>query len=96
MSKRMGGRRTKSRRAPAIAIALSLLSTSCARAPSVDVLGSFFPVWMVCLTIGVFLTFGLRILLLRTRMEPEVGPLALFYPCAVILFTGLLWLIFFR
>jgi hypothetical protein len=29
-------------------------------------------------------------------MEAEVGPLALFYPCAVILFTGLLWLIFFR
>jgi hypothetical protein len=51
---------------------------------------------MVCLTIGVFLSFGLRIVLLRTRMEAEVGPLALFYPCAVILFTGLLWLIFFR
>jgi hypothetical protein len=77
-------------------MAISLLCTGCARAPSVDILGSFFPVWMVCLTIGVFLTFGLRILLLRTRMEAEVGPLALFYPCAVILFTGLLWLIFFR
>ena len=76
--------------------AMSLLSASCSRAPSVDILGSFFPVWMVCLTIGVFLSFGLRILLLRTRMEAEVGPLALFYPCAVILFTGLLWLIFFR
>lgn len=83
-------------RRPAIVMAVSLLSTSCARAPSVDILGSFFPVWMVCLTIGVFLTFGLRILLLRTRLEAEVGPLALFYPCAVTLFTGLLWLIFFR
>ncbi len=79
-----------------VVAALLVLSTSCARAPSVDILGSFFPVWMVCLVIGVFLTFGLRLLLLRTRMEAEVGPLALFYPCAVILFTGLLWLIFFR
>ncbi len=77
-------------------VAMSLLTTGCARAPSVDILGSFFPVWMVCLTIGVFLAFGLRIVLLRTRMETEVGPLALFYPCAVILFTGLLWLLFFR
>ena len=66
------------------------------RAPSVDILGSFFPVWMVCSPLAYFSTFGLRILLLRTRMEAEVGPLALFYPCAVILFTGLLWLIFFR
>ncbi len=83
-------------RRTAIVMGLSLLSTSCGRAPSVDILGSFFPVWMLCLVIGVFLTFGLRILLLRTRMEADVGPLALFYPCAVILFTGLLWLIFFR
>jgi hypothetical protein len=75
---------------------ICLLLTGCVRAPSVDILGSFFPVWMVCLTIAVFLAFGLRILLLRTRLEPEVGPLALFYPSAVILFTGILWLIFFR
>jgi hypothetical protein len=76
--------------------AICLILSSCARAPSIDVLGSFFPVWMVCLTIAVFLTFALRIILLRTRMEPELGPLALFYPSATILFAGLLWLIFFR
>jgi YtcA-like protein len=76
--------------------AICLLSTGCARAPSVDILGSFFPVWMVCVTIAVFFTSGLRILLFRTRLEAEVGPLALFYPSAVVLFAGLLWLIFFR
>ncbi len=65
-------------------------------APSVDVWGSFFPVWMVCLAISVCLCFVLRMLLLRWRLETEVGPLALFYPCALIFFTGLLWLIFFR
>ncbi len=80
---------------PAALAALCLLFTGCSRAPSVDVLGSFFPVWMVCLTLAIFVTFGLRLLLLRYRLEPEVGPLALFYPCAVILFTGLLWLIFY-
>jgi len=80
----------------AIGTALVLVSTGCARAPAVDILGSFFPVWMVCLTIAIFLTFGLRAVLLRVRLESEVGPLALFYPCAVILFTGLLWLVFFR
>lgn len=81
----------------AVSMVVSMVvSTGCSRAPSVDVLGSFFPVWMVCLIIAVILVSLLRILLVRVKLEPEVGPLALFYPCAVILTAGLLWLIFFR
>jgi hypothetical protein len=68
----------------------------CSRAPSIDIIGSFFPVWMVSLTIAILLTFGVRYLLLRYKIEQEVGPLALFYPSAVILLTSLLWLIFYR
>lgn len=70
--------------------------TGCARAPSINIIGSFFPAWMICLTAGIFLAFAVRAILLRYRLETEVGPLALFYPCAVILMTSLLWLIFFR
>jgi hypothetical protein len=82
-------------------VAVSMLTVGalcggCSRAPSVDILGSFFPVWMVCLTISVFLVFGARYLLLRYKVEQDVGPLALFYPSAVILITCLMWLIFFR
>jgi hypothetical protein len=51
---------------------------------------------MVCLTIAIVLAFVVRYVLLRYRMESEVGPLALFYPCVVLFFTSLLWLIFFR
>ena len=68
----------------------------CGRAPSISIIGSFFPVWMVCLVAGVVLAFVIRFLLLRYRLESEVGPVALFYPCVVALFTCLLWLIFFR
>ena len=32
------------------------LCASCNRAPSFDVLGSFFPAWMFCLVIGLLLT----------------------------------------
>lgn len=74
----------------------SLFLNGCSRAPSIDIIGSFFPVWMVCLTIAVFLAFGVRYLLLRYKIEQEVGPLALFYPSVVILLTCLMWLIFFR
>ena len=85
------------RRASVLSVmAVSLLCAGCGRAPSVDIIGSFFPVWMVCLTIAVILTFGVRHLLLRYRLETEVGPLAIYYPCAVVLLTSLLWLIFYR
>lgn len=72
------------------------LCTGCSRAPSISIVGSFFPVWMVCLVAGVVLAFAVRFLLLHYRMESEVGPVALFYPCVVVLFTCLLWLILFR
>jgi len=74
----------------------SVLLAGCARAPSVDILGSFFPGWMICLTIGVFLTFAVRFLLVKLRIETEVGPLALFYPSLLTLCTCVLWLMYFR
>jgi hypothetical protein len=73
-----------------------LLLNGCGHAPSVDIIGSFFPVWMLCLAIAVPLAFAVRALLVRLQFENQVGPLALFYPCIVLLFTSLLWLIFFR
>lgn len=72
------------------------ITSSCGRAPSVDVLGSFFPVWMLCAIIGVAVAFLLRSLLVRFNVEPHVGPLAIFYPSIVIFFSCLLWLMFFR
>jgi hypothetical protein len=73
-----------------------LLFTGCSHAPSINIIGSFFPVWMVCLVAGVAMAFVVRMVLLRYRMEAEVGPVALFYPCIVTLVACLLWLIFFH
>jgi hypothetical protein len=73
-----------------------LLLNGCGRAPAINIIGSFFPAWMICLTAGVILAFVVRYFLLRYRLETEVGPLSLFYPCVVVLFTCVLWLIFFR
>jgi hypothetical protein len=76
--------------------ALCLFCAGCGRVPSIDVMGSFFPAWMICLTIAVILAFVVRYLLVRYRLESEVGPLALFYPSVVLLFSALLWLILYR
>jgi hypothetical protein len=75
---------------------LCLLCTGCGHAPSVDIIGSFFPVWMVCLSVSILLCFVVRYLLVRYHLESDVGPVALFYPSVVVLLTCLLWLIFFR
>lgn len=64
--------------------------------PSFDLFGSYFPSWMICLVAGILLTFGCRTLLMRLKLESEVGHLALIYPCLSALFTCLLWLILFR
>ena len=76
------------------AVMISL--SGCRRAPNIDIIGSFFPVWMLCLAIAIVLAFGVRAVLLRYKLENTVGPLAFFYPCVVVLFTSLLWLIFFQ
>ncbi len=73
-----------------------LLCAGCGRAPAIDVIGSFFPAWMLCLIISIVLTALLRLFLLRRQLEPAIEPVVLFYPCVVLLVSCLLWLIFFR
>ncbi|HEX7158150.1 MAG TPA: YtcA family lipoprotein, partial [Edaphobacter sp.] len=53
---------------------ICLLCTGCARAPAIDVIGSFFPVWMVVLTISVILASLLRWYLVRNQLEPAIEP----------------------
>ena len=79
------------RRLPLLLVA-PLLS-SCSRAPSVEVLGLFFPGWLVCFIVAIVLTAFARLGLLRLRVKAAL-PL-LVYPSLAALFTFLLWLIFF-
>ena len=72
----------------------SLLLVSCGRAPSFDVVGSFFPAWLVCLAAAILLTVLARWLLLRVSIA--LAPPILIYPSLTALFTFALWLIFFR
>lgn len=67
---------------------------SCSRAPSVDVLGSFFPAWLLCLTVSVVLTAFVYLLLSHLRMK--VAYPVLFFPSLATLLTLALWLIFFH
>lgn len=70
--------------------------TGCAQAPNIDIAGSFFPSWMVCLAIGIALTLATRTFLEKRKLEGEIGTLAVFYPALAVLLSCLLWLLFFR
>jgi hypothetical protein len=70
-----------------------ILCTSCSRAPSFDILGSFFPAWLLCLAAGVLLTAAARWLLVRVRVVLALPILT--YPSLTAMFTLALWLMFF-
>ena len=72
---------------------LPWLVSGCSRAPSFDIVGSFFPAWLICLVIGILLAALARWLLLRQQIA-VVWPI-LVYPSLAALFTFLFWLIFF-
>ena len=69
------------------------LLSSCSRAPSVDVLGSFFPAWLLCFVVAIVVTALVQLALLRLRVKVALPLLT--YPSLAALFTFLLWLIFF-
>jgi YtcA-like protein len=76
-------------------IAAALLVTKCSRAPSINVLGSFFPAWILCGVIGVLLAVAVRVLFVHLNFERELSPLIVVYPCLAALFTFSIWLLFF-
>lgn len=69
------------------------LLAGCSRAPSVEMLGSFFPAWLVCFFVAIALTALSQLTLSRFRVQPAYPMLV--YPSLAALFTFLLWLIFF-
>ena len=71
-----------------------IFCTGCSRAPSFDIVGSFFPAWLLCICVGLLLTVGARWLLLRLRVVIALPVLT--YPSLTALLTFALWLALFR
>lgn len=64
--------------------------------PVVDVLGSYFPAWMVCIVTGLALTLIARLALTGLKLDAGLHPAPIVYPCLMILFTMAVWLAFYR
>ena len=64
--------------------------------PQINVVGSFFPSWMLCAAIGIAVAMLAREIFVRAGVDPYVGPRALVYPSLAILVTLVLWVTLFR
>jgi len=67
----------------------------CRVSPSVNVLGSFFPAWLISIVVGVILTVVVRQALVALDVAADLRPAALVYPCLVGLLTFATWLVVF-
>ena len=61
----------------------------------VNILGAFFPGWILSIALGIVLSLVVRVFWVRTGLAPHIGPPVLIYPCLVLLFTFGSWIILF-
>ena len=64
--------------------------------PTVDVLGSYFPAWMVCILSGLTLTLIAHWIVELRSLKPYLGPAPLIYSCLMIIFTFATWILFYQ
>lgn len=76
----------------------ALLLTGCrgGHSPTVDVLGSYFPAWIICIVTGLVLTILARQLFILLKLDKYLHPAPLVYLSIMVGFTLLVWLMFFR
>lgn len=79
----------------AVSLAIAPWLSGCGRAPSFNILGSFFPAWLVCIVAGILLTAGCYGLFVRLQLQSEIRPGIVVYPCLALFWAFTLWLIFF-
>lgn len=63
---------------------------------TVDILGSYFPAWMVCIVVGLTLTLIAHWIVQVWNLKSDVGPAPLIYSCLMIIFTFATWILFYE
>jgi len=63
--------------------------------PSRDILGSFFPAWMLCAVVGIILAVAVHKIFVRTGVDASLPAKPLIYLLLTGTATFLVWLIWF-
>ena len=79
-----------------VASSLVVFTAGCSGSPVFNILGSYFPSWLVCLAIAIGLTFLTHLLITARKLADELWPLPIVYSALLSLFSCTLWLIFFE
>jgi YtcA family len=66
------------------------------RSPTIDILGSYFPAWMICILSGLALTFAAHWIVQLGKLESYIGPAPLIYSSLMIIFTFATWILFYQ
>jgi hypothetical protein len=66
------------------------------RSPTIDILGSYFPAWMICIVSGLTLTLVSRWIIRAYHLEPYASPAPLIYTCLMLIYTFVIWIIFYQ
>ena len=72
-----------------------LLLTGCGRAPSFNVLGSYFPAWLICILVGIAGASLVSFVLAKAHMPQLVRWTIVVYPCLAASIAFTLWLLMF-
>jgi hypothetical protein len=70
---------------------LSMSTAACSGAPSVAVLGAYFPDWLFCIAGGVLIVACVHIALSRKGQGNLLKPAAVIYPVLTVIFSVGLW-----
>jgi len=79
--------------APSVLLASGI--AGCRRAPTFNILGSFFPSWLICLFAGIILAAVVNRIFVRVALDKEILWPVVVYPCLALLFACALWLVLF-
>jgi len=63
--------------------------------PQIDVFGSYFPAWMVCIVVGIFLTVAVRHVLVALEIDAQLRPHGLVYLSMWVVFALTIRLVFY-
>lgn len=82
-----------------VGLLAGLVLTGCGandHSPTVDILGSYFPAWIICIVLGLALTMITRQVLNGLKLTDYLHPAPLVYVSMLVFFTLVLWLAFFQ
>jgi hypothetical protein len=81
---------------PLLAVCVAGCGGAGFHSPTIDVLGSYFPAWMICMLTGLALTLIARFLLAAFKLDTCLRPAPIVYICLMVVFTMVVWLTFFK